>query len=200
MFYAFTIVICMAIISVINIFTTAKIYDYAFWEIIVWTTVSTISVIIIDGIFATVARRLLPAKWFTIEKKGYCASKKECKFYEKIGIKKWKDKVLELGMFTNFRKNKIADPSNNEYVAQYIIESNYGVICHLLGVIFGVGATFCCPMNLWLTVGLPVVLVNIVLSTLPIFILRYNLPKLHTLYKLNERKVKRAKENQTEVA
>lgn len=189
MLYLITILVCMIMITLSNYFLLPT-STFDLFELSIWTAICTLSAIAIDGLFATVVRRLLPEKWFSVEKKIFCAGKKESRFYEKLGIKKWKDKVLELGVFTSFRKNKVLEPYNNEYVSRYIIEANFGIICHVAGVLFGVAVVFCCPKGLWLTVGLPVTIVNTVLSTLPIFILRYNLPKLHTLYKFNERKSK----------
>ncbi len=185
MFYIFTILFCMAIIVLCNATILPSALGFSIIELVLWTTVCTISVIIIDGIFATIVRRLLPLKWFSAEKKGFVAGKRERRFYEKIGIKKWKEKVIELGVFTSFRKNKIAEPNNVEYIRRYIIEANFGIVCHVAGIIFGVGAVFCCPKTLWFSVGVPVVAVNVVLSALPTFILRYNLTKLHVLYKYN---------------
>ena len=188
MLYAVLILGSMAVIATVNIFAVAPAYNYTPFQIILFTCIATVSVILIDGVCATIVRRLLPKKWFEGLFKGYCAGKRESKFYEKIGIKKWKEKVIELGCFTNLRKNKIEDPTNNDYVLRYITEANYGVICHFAGIVFSVFATFCAPKNLWLTIGLPVGVVSMILSALPAFILRYNLPKLHKLYKINERR------------
>ncbi len=146
--------------------------------------------IIIDTIFATVVRWLLPEKFFTIDKVKFCASKKEMRFYEKIGIKKWKDKALELGAVTGFRKNKLSNPNDNEYIKRFIIEANYGIVVHIFCIVFGfliMLANLFYPL-FWVT--LPITLTSVFLNLLPIFILRYNLPKLHTLYKFNLRKQK----------
>ncbi len=193
MFYIFTILICMAVIVVCNAVWLPASLGFSVWRLILWTFICTISAIVIDGLSATIVRRLLPMKWFSVSKKGFVASKKECLFYEKIGIKKWKDKVIELGAFTSFRKNKIAEPNSVEYIERYIIEANFGIVCHIAGIIFGILAMFCCPMGLWISVGLPVVAVNIVLSALPTFILRYNLSKLHVLYKYNLKRQNKVK-------
>ena len=61
--------------------------------------------IIVDGLTATVAR-LLPAKCADHTKKMFTVSVKEKKFYEKLKIRLWKDKIPEIGHFTGFRKNK----------------------------------------------------------------------------------------------
>lgn len=189
--YVSTIIICMIIISVVNLLVSMPLFDYAWWFSPLAVIVCTVGAIVIDGIFATLIRWALPEKWFGLDKKGYSAKKRESIFYEKIGIKKWKDKVLELGGFTNFHKDKLADPTDNEYVKRFIIESNYGVSIHIACIIFGFLVVFLFPLKYWLCFGVPVAVVNGVLNALTLFILRYNLPKLHTLYKLNLRREKK---------
>ncbi len=193
--YYLTILICMAIISVVNYLVAMPIFEFTIWYIIIAVTVSTILEIIIDSIFATIVRWVLPKKWFSMGKTFYIAGKKECRFYEKIGIKKWKDKVLELGAFTNFRKNKIAEPNNNDYIERYIVEANYGIVVHLFCIIFGFLVVFVYPLKYCLCFGIPVAIVNTVLNLMPLFILRYNLPKLHALYKYNKRKKEQIQSN-----
>ncbi len=191
MLYLFSIFLFLEIIAVVNIFAVAPSIGLYWWQIIIWTLVCFISVLIIDGVLATIARWALPKKWFSVEKTWFMAGNKERKFLEKIRIKKWKDSILELGAFTKFRKNKILDPTNNEYISQYIEEANYGIMCHLTGIIFGFFATFCCPISLWLSVGLVISIINAFYNWLSFSILRYNLPKLHTLYKYNKRREER---------
>ncbi len=180
----------MAIISVVDYIVAKPIFGFDLWYIIVAVVISTVAEIIIDSIFATIVRWALPKKWFGVDKKWFIGKKKECRFYEKLGIKKWKEKVVELGAVTNFRKNKIADPTNNDYVARYITEANYGIVVHLACIVFGYAVVFLYPLKYFLCFGIPVAIVNTVLNILPLFILRYNLPKLHSLYKFNERRKK----------
>lgn len=189
MLYLLSILFCVIIIALLNILFLPQTLGFAFWQIIIWSAVATISVIVIDGLMATLIRWICPQKWFVFGKKIFVAKKKECFFYEKLGIKKWKDKVLELGQFTSFRKNKISDPTNNEYIERYILEANYGVGCHWAGIIFGFLAIFACPSQLYLTIGLPVCLVNVFYNYLSIAILRYNLPKLYVLHKFNAKRI-----------
>ena len=47
---------------------------------------------------------------------------------------------------------------------------------------------FVCPLKVWVSVGLPVGIINAILNYPSFCILRYNRPKLETLYKLNMRK------------
>ena len=186
--YYFTILICMAIISVVDYVVAKPIFKFDLGYIVFAVVFSTVLEIIIDAIFATVVRWLMPKKWFSMDKKWFIGKKRECKFYEKIGIKKWKEKVLELGAVTSFRKNKIADPKNNEYIERYIVEANYGIVVHIACVIFGFAVVFFFPLKYCLCFGVPVAIVNMVLNLLPLFILRYNLPKLHMLFRYNKKK------------
>ena len=48
--------------------------------------------------------------------------------------------------------------------------------------------------NLWLTIALPVAIVNAILIVLPAFILKYNLPRLIAIYNNNIELEKRKKQ------
>ena len=193
MVYLIIILTAAFIIGGMNYIFVAPIHGHNLGQIALYVAVSVVAAIVIDAIFATFVRWMLPEKLFSADKKRWAGSKKECRFYEKLGIKKWKDKVIELGVFTGFRKNKIADPNNNEYVARYITEANYGVGCHIMGMVFGYLVCLVFP-KYWLSIGLPVGIVNMLLNGFSFMILRYNLPKLHTLYRIN---LKREQRRQT---
>lgn len=139
----------------------------------------TVGVIAWDGLWAFIIRRAFPEKWFNYERKGYFdVPKAECKFYEKIGIKKWKDHVLELGMFTAFDKKAISDPDNPVYMERFILENNYGEVIHLQNAIVGIAMIVCFPLEYFWYFSFPIIFVNAVLSLMPYAILRYNTPRL----------------------
>ena len=92
--------------------------------------------ILLDGLTATVAR-LLPKKFANHELKVFVVGSKEKKFYEKLKIRKWKDKIPEIGHFTGFRKNKLAEPKSVEYVDRFLLESCYGQIGHFFSLFTG---------------------------------------------------------------
>lgn len=178
------------------------------WANLLWlsvnTTVGTVGVIALDGLGALIVRRLLPMKWFTPEKKLFQVSKKEHHFYNKIKIKSWKDKVPELGMFTAFSKSDFKGSSDSAYLKRFIIESNYGVICHLQNAICGFGILFIpyflgsdiifpAPASIWV----PIFCVNFVLSMLPVFILRYTTYTLVRLYNKQLKKEQQSEEKKT---
>jgi hypothetical protein len=146
-----------------------------------------------DGIFATFIRRALPARWFSKDRKRFQVSKIECKIYEALGIKHWKDHVLELGMFTSFSKKKVSDPNNPEYVERFILECNYGCSIHFWNFVLGFVVMLFFPRNIAIRFILPGAIANAILSILPLMILRYNVPRLTRLLALLQKKAERAK-------
>jgi hypothetical protein len=153
---------------------------------IVWIVVcaSTVAVILIDGALALLIRHL-PERWFT---HGLPVSRRECHLYILLGVRRWKDRIPELGVFTGFHKNKVYRPRDNAYIARFILECHYGVAIHLAGALLGFLIVFLYPLAYAPWIGVPVGVVNAVLNVLPIMALRYNLPKLEALYTLNQRR------------
>ena len=185
LFYIFSIVGADLLIILFNIWFNK--FELSLLYIILVAVLGAIAVIAIDGVFAFIIRRL-PEKWFSYDKKIWNVSKAECNFYEKLGIKLWKDKILELGVFTSFSKKTIAKPDSKEYMERFILESNYGAIIHIANAIFGFLVIFCFPLKLIVCFGLPISIVNAILSLLPYMILRYNIPRLHRMRNLLEKK------------
>lgn len=144
------------------------------------------AVIIIDGTEALIIRRLLPSKIFSPDKKLFRVCRAEHNFYNKLGIKHWKDKVPELGIFTGFDKGNIKSTSDREYLSRFLLEANFGVVIHIVnaGTGFLIAALpLCSSPYIWL----PIFITNLVLSLLPVFILRYNTHILYRLYLRSKR-------------
>lgn len=197
--YLIIIIVSTAIIAIPNIIFRPG--GEQWYIYLIMTISAVIASFIIDGLVAFIGRRL-PKKWMDPNKKIFHTSDKEMKFYEKIGVRKWKDKVPELGGFTSFHKNKLSDPWNNEYVERYMLEACYGVIIHLFSPFFGflivlldykmyTGWSW-----MWLTIMIPVAIVNAVLIVAPAFILKYNLPKLKMLWDINMKNKKKREEQE----
>ena len=125
----------------------------------------------------------MPNKWFSMDNKHYHVSKRAQAFYEKLQIRKWKDKVWELGGLGGFRKNKLSQPTNSEYIERFIVESHKGILTHRIGYFVGFLGIFIFPLKYALGIGIPVAIVNLILNALPVMILRYNIPKLKLLHK-----------------
>lgn len=191
--YLTIIFIAMILISIPNIlFCVGTIYSSA----LVVITLVVIGVVFqfgIDAIFAVVVSKWLPDSWFTPNKKLYQVSKKEQQFYEKLGIKKWKDKVWELGGLGGFSKAKINDPANPAYFEQFMLESNKGIFVHIAGMIAGFSYMLLLPGKMSIYIALPICMVNLFLNILPICILRYNIPKLQVAQKRAIRNIEHAK-------
>ena len=182
--YLTIITICVAIISTI----VTLIYEANFLAVLGYTALAVVVVIAVDAIVSTIAR-LLPKKCAQHDKKVYTVSAKEKKFYEKLKIRKWKDFVPEIGHFTGFRKNKIADPKSVEYLDRFLLEVCYGEIGHFFSLFLGFLILLMFPLtNMWWAVSIPVAIINIFLNFPSLFILRYNSYKLVILRKSNLKK------------
>lgn len=198
MLYSIVIIFCMTLISGMNMIFNPLYQDQP-WAYILFTIGFTVMAIVIDGIVAFVIRKM-PEKWFERNKGIFKTGERELAFYEFLRVKKWKDHVPELGCFTGFHKNKLANPFDNKYIWRFIIESRYGVAIHF----YSVPTSFLLLLldwkmysgesNIWLTIGLPVAIVNAILIVLPAFILKYNLPRLLRIYDKNA--AAEAKKNQ----
>ena len=153
------------------------------------SALGVVSVIAIDGIVAFIVRRM-PAAWFSPEKKLYAVPKREREFLRKTKIGVWKRFVPELGCFTGFHKSHVEDPRDPAYIERFLLESNYGAVGHVLGALLGfliLFLPFCKPLS----VGLPIAIVNFVLSMLPTCILRYNTPSLLRLWQRAKREAEK---------
>ena len=189
--YLSIISFAVVILSTTNIALGSMIWGLNQWWVIAILIGCVVIEFAVDGLFAYLIHEL-PDKWFNPNKKIYKVGKKERKFYDFLKVKKWKDKVWELGGLGGFRKNKIADPNNPEYLHQFLIESNKGIIIHWAGVVMGFVLVFIIPFDFLLTVSLPVCLVNALLNIMAICVLRYNIPKLEAVME----RAKRNKEKQ----
>ena len=194
--YGSIIFVCVCLLTGVNAVFAAPRFGVSFWFILGAVLINVVAVIAVDGLFAFLIRRL-PEKWFGHERRFFQVSAKEKKFYEKLKIRKWKDKVPELGQFTNFHKNKVAEPRNNVYLERYMLEAAYGEVIHLAGCFLGFVIIFFYPLKYWLCFGFPVAVINLIMNILPYFILRYNFYKMKVLYRSNERKQRRAAEKET---
>lgn len=150
----------------------------------------TVAVIALDGLGAFVIRWLIPQRLFAPDSPVFAVGAKEQKIYRRLKINAWKDKVPELGVFTGFDKGKFESSTNTDYLARFLVESNYGVVIHLENALFG-PLIWLLPFCRELWVWLPIAAVNFVLSLLPVAVLRYNTRPLRFLYERGMKKENR---------
>ncbi len=148
-----------------------------------YTLLAVLIVVAIDGLTASVCR-LLPAKVADCNKKIYHVSLKEKKFYEKLKIRAWKDRVPELGHLTGFRKDKIPDPKSLECIDRFLLEVCYGELGHFVSMFTSFLLLLFFPTKrIWLAFAIPVATVSALLNLPSFMIQRYNWYKLQALRK-----------------
>ncbi len=186
MFYLIVILVATSVVAGVNfLFGDHLLSSLGFLAL--YSAASAAAAFVIDGIAALIVRRLLPEKWFSPNAPLFSVGERERILYRKLKINAWKDCVPELGCFTGFHKDKVREPSSSAYLARFIVESNYGVLGHVAGAILGF-LVMLLPFGHPFSIGLPVALVNFVLSMLPTMILRFNTPSLQKLYQRSLRK------------
>ncbi len=181
------------IIFFAGVFIIYPLNIYVFWDEISVLKISwifptaVIGMILVNAIVAIICTKVLPDKWFIKENKFFSASKKETLFYDKLKIKKWKDKTLELGALNHFKKDKIHSTSDPAYVEKFIIENNKGFLDHFVSIFAGFAAIFIMPKKFWLPMALPIAITSFLINLLSVVILRYNMPRLRVLLKFAQR-------------
>lgn len=192
LFYSIFIIVYTSIVTILNILFNHQYHD-RFWIYIIYAVSFVILSAIIDALVAIIIRKI-PEKHFQKTRGLMKTAKWEIKLFDFLQVKKWKDHVPELGGFTNFHKNKVTNPFDNEYISRFILEARYGIMIHYLSVPFsflimlGDIAMYTGLSNIWLTIALPIAIGNSFLIILPAFILKNNLPKLERIYEFNLRK------------
>lgn len=153
-------------------------------------------VVAIDAIIAAIVHAI-PDKCLHPFKNFYRIGKKERRFYEKIGVRSWKDIIPESGKYLcHFAKDKIEKPRDNEYILKFLNETCYAEIMHWISIPLAFIPIFFIPYSL--TIFLPVAIVNAFLQILPVFVQRYNRVRLITLYNFNNRNKRKEKDEQSE--
>ena len=130
--YLTLITIAMAIIAGVNIALQTAAWYYAVIAVI-WCTALQFG---LDGIIAIIISKL-PNSWFGVDNSHFEVSPVERALYKKLKVKKWKDKVWELGYLGGFSKKELKAPKDPEYIERFIIECNKGVVTHRLGYFIG---------------------------------------------------------------
>ena len=165
--------------------------NYSLLQIIIFSLIQPVIMIAWDGLGAFIVHWVLPGKWFSADSNFIDVGKKECRFYEMLGIKHWKDHILELGFLGGFSKKKVENPKDPDYIKLFIQECNVGSVVHLVNVIQAIPLIFVFPHAFSVYFVLPATITNTILSILPMMVLRYNIPRLRRLLAILEKKAAR---------
>ena len=104
----------------------------ASWYYVILSAVFSVAMLFaIDGLIA-IAIKLTPDHRYGIDSRYFDVSKRETELYVKLGVRKWKDRVWELGGVGGFSKKELIHPDSAEYIEKFIIECNKGVVTHRL--------------------------------------------------------------------
>lgn len=191
--YLSIIGVAMLLISALNIA-----FETATWYYVVIATVfCTALQFALDGTLATLIK-ILPDRWFGVDNPLYRVSDRERKWYKRLKVRSWKDKVWELGGAGGFSKKYLKEPENADYIEKFIIECNKGVLIHRLSYPIGFLAMLTLDGVCSFTVALPVAVVNLFLNVLPTLALRYNTPMLGAHLKRLRRKESKFAEKEKE--
>lgn len=179
--YIIAIVVAMALISLVNILAVTSLsWHYIIVATITLTALEFLLDMIISGLTC-----IIPRKFYSQNNKLFKVFSFEKKFYENIGIKKWKD-YLPIGagpLGIGFKKDKVSEPDNPDYLLKFMEESCLAEFMHIISAFLGFLLLLISPKSIMLSIALPVCIVNFVLQLLPFFVQRYNRPKLAVLYK-----------------
>ena len=184
--YLSIIGVAMAIISAGKIALGTESWYY----IIIATVWCTALQFAFDGGLAIIINKM-PDRWFAIDNPLYHVSEWERNLYKKLKVRRWKDKVWELGGLGGFSKKVLASPDDPAYIEKFIIECNKGVLTHRLSYPAGFLAILTLSGTPRVSIAVPVALVNLYLNILPTLALRYNTPKLKAMLKRMRRNIGR---------
>ncbi len=141
-----------------------------------------LSVLVIAGlgILAHIVGEALPRRWFDPEKFPYRAYpwEKNGKFYEKLGVRRWKDRMPDKSRWVKGTYTKtLTNQSNPESLRHLLKETCVAECIHWILLLLS-------PVVLLFTRGTAAIMITVVyaLSNFPFIIIqRYNRPRLRIL-------------------
>lgn len=145
---------------------------------VVYDLLSIVAICCLPSLIIMISVKLIPGKYFNYNSKLFHVFHFERGFYEKLRIKKWKDKVPELGNIGGFRKNHIEKPKDENYLQRYLHENCQAEVIHGTSAVWGFIALVFIPSKYLLIAALPISILNALLHILPVLIQRYMRPRL----------------------
>lgn len=182
--YIVIITISASLIVLLNALLQSVCFvDLGLWNLILLVAGGVAIEFILDLIISAIVL-VLPAKTFKCFGKVY---KWEKKFYDKLHIKKWKDRIPvgkgPIGVGIN--KKNLDNTGDIAFLRRFIDECFKAEVMHFISMFVGFALILIYPLKYALVVSLPIILVNMFLQALPFMVQRYNLPKLEILLKRN---------------
>ena len=170
-----------AAILAVNEFAVRTALEFTFGYNLLGVFGSIAAVFAIDLAFAFLCRSL-HGKVIRPSARYFRVGKREKRFLERLGVRRFKDWLPDVGKIVKFPKGEIAKPRDKEYLYAYIVESCSGELNHLLSIFFGFLIVFIFPLRYALCFGVPVAAINSLLNLFPLLALRYNRYKLTAVH------------------
>ena len=148
---------------------------------ILWVLTLAIACGLIDGV-VTLTIHLMPQKMFSPDKRCYEISDRQQKLYKRLKVKQWKAYVPDLGQFCKFKKNKIQNPKDPNYLYKFLVENCYADVLHTISAYFGFFVMLIAPNGMVWTVAFPIAIINFIINIMPAMIQKYMRPRLISLY------------------
>lgn len=166
----------MASIFALNVIFSSNDVLFCFLMVIV-----NFGIIFAMNVIVSLIVRAMPRRWLDGRKKIFAVRPFENKLYAGLGIKKWKDRVPELGSLAGFRKDKIS-ALDKEYIAMFLSETCYAEVMHIFMLLVCFVDVLINPLEFALTFTFPLATIGACMNFPPILIQRYNRQKLLRLY------------------
>ncbi len=183
--------IFLAIFAIIGI---NLILDFSF--ITALNLLISFAIVLLPSLPLAILIRFMPKSWFDYNKRIYHVTEFEKNFLVKLGIRKWKDKIPDLGNTVKFKKDKLDSSKNIDYLKRFITETCYAEILHIFCIIFAFLSLIFVPKQMLLTMALPVAIIYSLINVPSILIQRYNRPRLiKQLTRLERNKVVLSSQN-----
>lgn len=190
-YYLSAIGIATVLVATLNAIFASSL-GFSPWLLILLTVAFVLFAFLVDGVIACLAR-VLPKKLFEPDRKRFTVSDREKKFYDRLKIKSWKDKIPETGALLKiFDKTKIENSEDPAYLHTFLRETCYAEIMHEYSAPLAFLILFAAPGALKWTIALPVAVVNFILQMFPIAVQRYNRNRLTKLYRVRLKKAEKA--------
>jgi len=170
----------LAIFGVNAILSLVGVVDFSVWFAAYYPLLIILAYIVLN-LLAAMFPRVFPTSIININSKVFRTFKFERKFYEAIGVRSFKDKIPDLGgLFKGFYKSEFSG-SDSDYLGKFIKSTIVSEIVHMLGILSCIIIFFVFNEHV-INFALPAFLLNTYFNILPIFVQRYNRPKLYRIY------------------
>lgn len=180
MFYFWIITIAMLAVYSLTIPLAVCTNIFSLTEALCGPMIVNAFVLAFMGVLTLMLRTIVPIKAWNYNSKMFKVGKKEFAFLKKLKVKKWKDKVPEMGKTGGFPKDKVRS-FEIKYLERFLQETCFAEFMHAIAGTFPFLSLIFVRTTSLIYV-LPIFITNLVLHILPCIIQRYVRFKLAKVY------------------